>query len=117
VQSTINLTQLTPIPKFSDISNSRTNQPLSDKKKNPQPSCIDEVHLLNINSNDNIKNYNKLQQSTKISHESTVSSSGCKIESKNHKCSYTLEGKVTLESLADAICYFNGMLEILLAYN
>lgn len=111
VQSITNLAQLTPIPTFSDISNSRTNQPLSDK--NPKPSCIDEVHSLDINSNDNIK----LQQSTKISHESTVSSSGCKIKSKNHKCSYTLEGKVTLESLADAICYFNGMLEILLAYN
>ncbi|XP_067211579.1 uncharacterized protein [Linepithema humile] len=35
--------------------------------------------------------------------------SGCKIRSKiNHKCAYTLEGTVTLESLADAICHFNA---------
>jgi hypothetical protein len=38
--------------------------------------------------------------------------SECKIRSKvNHKCAYTSEGKVTLESLADAICYLNGMLK------
>lgn len=104
VQSTTNLAKLQPIPKFIDISNSRANQPLSDEKKNPKSSSIDEVHLLDINGNGNIK----LQQSTKIPYESTVSSSGCKIESKTHKCSYTPEGKVTLESLADAICQFNA---------
>lgn len=94
------------------MNNSRIILPIFDKKKNPKSSFIDEIHSLDINSDDNIK-----QQSTKkIPHESTVSSSGCRIESRNHKCSYTPEGKVTLESLADSICHFNGMLEILLAY-
>lgn len=111
--TTTKLTQLTPIPKFTDMRNSRTNLPIFNKKKNPKKSSfIDEIHSLDINSDDNIKQH----QSTKIPHESTVSSSGCKIESQNHKCSYTPEGKVTLESLADSICHFNGMLKILLAY-
>lgn len=49
--------------------------------------------------------------SEKRSHEN-FSLSGCKIHSKmNHKCAYTSE-EVTLESVADAICYLNGMLKI-----
>lgn len=39
------------------------------------------------------------------------SSKQCKLR-KDHKCAYTSERKVTLESLADAVCYLNGMLKI-----
>lgn len=39
------------------------------------------------------------------------SSKQCKLR-KDHKCTYISEGKVTLESLADAVCYLNGMLKI-----
>lgn len=49
--------------------------------------------------------------SEKRSHEK-FSLSRCKIHSKmNHKCAYTSE-EVTLESVADAICYLNNMLKI-----
>lgn len=38
---------------------------------------------------------------------------GCKICSMNEqKCAYTPKGEVTLESLANAICYLNGKLKI-----
>lgn len=46
-------------------------------------------------------------------HSGKMSSSGCKIQSKeNHNCCYTSEGTVTLESLADAICHLSGMLQL-----
>lgn len=44
---------------------------------------------------------------------------GCKIHSTkgfNHKCAYTEEGHVTLESLADAVCSLSGMLNISFNY-
>lgn len=34
----------------------------------------------------------------------------------NHKCAYNSEGEVTLESLADAICYLNGVENIIYIY-
>lgn len=49
------------------------------------------------------KQFSKLPMSVK----------GCKISSKiNHKCIYISKGEVTLESLADAVCYPNGTLKI-----
>lgn len=57
-------------------------------------------------------------ESTEISSEvcsskRTLSVNGCKTSSKIHKkCSYTVQGEVTLESLADAICHLNGTSKI-----
>lgn len=51
--------------------------------------------------------------SEEIYHSQNVSLRRCKIRStRNHKCAYTSQGKVTLESLADAICHLNGTLKI-----
>lgn len=42
--------------------------------------------------------------------EETVKKEGCKIPLNiKHKCAYTEDGEATLHSVADAICYLNGM--------
>lgn len=71
-------------------------------KFSQEDSSLTETHQSTFNS------------SERICHSGKISSNGCKIQSKlNHNCCYTSEGKVTLESLADAICHFSGMLQLL----
>ncbi|XP_071574735.1 uncharacterized protein [Temnothorax nylanderi] len=113
-----------PIPKLS--SKSRTNRPLSDTDKVEKMEI--NVREISKNKDDDIH-----CEEVKLSKESSfctevrkskpntatsegicnspkfsLSAKGCKIHKKSHRCAYTSEGEVTLESVADAVCYLNA---------
>lgn len=128
---------LPSIPKLTNVSKS-ARQPLPDKTVKRQTlSCINKQqysksvpHEIKKYTHKSYKECKRIQESSHLLTEMPKSTfiiasenneknflSGCKIDSKmNHKCAYNSEGEVTLESLADAICYLNGMLKILFTY-
>ncbi|KYN50248.1 hypothetical protein ALC62_06309, partial [Cyphomyrmex costatus] len=114
---------LPPIPKLDMSKSARTSQALYHKM---DKTDINEISKKKNYSeckgvkpkNNSCLEMHKLKSATIISEQSCqedvnlsicLSSKGCKILPKiNHKCAYTSKGKITMVSLADAICYLNA---------
>ncbi|XP_039313293.1 uncharacterized protein LOC113003753 isoform X2 [Solenopsis invicta] len=110
---------LPPIPKLNE---SKSTRPLCNKMDKMDINVSHEI-LQNKNTEcrnigikllkDNTEKHKSKSATTALeeiySLKKFSSAKGCKMKSKtNHKCAYSSDGEVTLESLADAICHLNA---------
>lgn len=109
-----------PIPKFTSVTNISPLH-LNENKENSLHLCKHSKKPLTDRQFDNIKEdnvYNMNKKGRNIEEFSSIKKKGlCKMNPKAvHKCAYGSDGTVSLESIADAICFLSSMLIFYLHY-